>query len=120
MTLGCGGLISAVEPGSVGAEIGLEPGDRLMAINDHPLRDVIDYRYYGAEERLWLDVERDGARHRLEVERDYDESLGLTFDAAVRRPARVRQPLSPFALWHRCARCVAPCMCATTTIASRS
>lgn len=83
MTLGCGGLISAVEPGSVGAEIGLEPGDRLMAINDHPLRDVIDYRYYGAEEHLWLDVERDGARHRLEVERDYDESLGLTFDALL-------------------------------------
>jgi putative radical SAM enzyme (TIGR03279 family) len=74
-----GGLISAIQPGSVGAEIGLEPGDRLLAINGHPLRDLIDYRYYGAEEELVLEVRREGEIHRLEVERDYDEDLGIEF-----------------------------------------
>jgi putative radical SAM enzyme (TIGR03279 family) len=74
-----GGLIAGVQPGSVGAEIGLEPGDRLLSINGNPLRDLIDYRYYSAEEELVLEIERQGEVHRLEVERDYDEDLGIEF-----------------------------------------
>jgi len=74
-----GGMIVAVADGSIGAEVGIEPGDRLLAINGHALRDVIDYRFYGAEEELVLEIERDGQRHRLEIERDYDEELGLDF-----------------------------------------
>jgi putative radical SAM enzyme (TIGR03279 family) len=79
MTSARGGVIFAVRPGSVGSELGLEPGDRLVSINEHVLRDVIDYRYYSAEEELVLVVERAGECHRLEVERDYDEDLGLEF-----------------------------------------
>ncbi|MFH1084818.1 MAG: PDZ domain-containing protein, partial [Chloroflexota bacterium] len=78
-----GGLIAAVEPGSVGYELGLEPGDRLIAVNGHALRDVIDYRFYAAEEELVLRVERAGVVHRLQVERDYDEDLGLDFGDAL-------------------------------------
>jgi len=74
-----GGLISGVRLGSLGAELGLEPGDRLLSINSHTLHDVIDYRYYGAEEELVLLVERAGERQRLEVERDYNQELGLEF-----------------------------------------
>ena len=77
------GVISTVEPGSVGDEIGVEPGDTLVSINGHLLRDLIDYRFYAAEEELVLIVEREGRRHRLEVERDYDEDLGLEFDQAL-------------------------------------
>ncbi|MBM3190047.1 MAG: hypothetical protein FJZ90_15165, partial [Chloroflexi bacterium] len=79
MPLVRGGVISAVAPGSIGEEVGLEPGDVLLAINGHPLRDVIDYRFYGAEEELILEVARGGSRYRLEIERDYDEDLGLAF-----------------------------------------
>jgi putative radical SAM enzyme (TIGR03279 family) len=87
-----GGVIAAVEPGSLGEEIGLEPGDRLVSINGHPLRDIIDVQFYGAEESLDLKVERDGERWRIEVERDYEEELGLafvnsTFDVDIRRCA---------------------------------
>jgi len=78
-----GGQIVAVQPKSLGAEIGIEPGDILHAINGHPLRDQIDYLFYGADEFLELVVERDGRRHRLEIERDYDEDLGLTFREPV-------------------------------------
>jgi putative radical SAM enzyme (TIGR03279 family) len=79
MTASQGGLVSAVVAGSIGAEVGIEPGDRLLTINGHALRDVIDYRFYGAEEELVLEIEREGQRHRLEIERDYDEDLGLEF-----------------------------------------
>ena len=74
-----GGTIAQVLPGSIGDEIGLQPGDVLLSINGHALRDVIDYRYYSADEQLVLVVVRDSQEHRLEIERDYDEDLGLEF-----------------------------------------
>ncbi|MEN6479838.1 MAG: DUF512 domain-containing protein [Anaerolineales bacterium] len=78
-----GGLITAVSPDGIGAEVGLVPGDRLVAINGHVLRDVIDYHYYAAEEELMLEVERGGQVQRLLVEREYGRDLGLDFAAVV-------------------------------------
>jgi putative radical SAM enzyme (TIGR03279 family) len=77
---GPGGVIATVGQGSLAARYKLQPGDRLLAINDHPLRDIIDVQYYGAEEALNLLLERKGQQVRLAVERDYDEDLGLTFE----------------------------------------
>jgi len=91
-----GGVIENVLPGSIGEEIGLEPGDILVSINGYPLRDEIDYRYYGAEEELELVVQRDGELHHLEVERDYDEELGLEFTAPVFDGIRVCSNNCPF------------------------
>ncbi len=79
MTKTMGGVIATVRPGSLGAEVGLEPGDMLVSINGHPLRDVIDYQYYAAEEELELVVARRGQCHVLAVQRDYDDDLGLDF-----------------------------------------
>ncbi len=83
MPMASGGLIARVLPGGIGDEMGLEPGDRLVAINGHALRDVIDYHFYSAEEELLLEIDRVGARHHVHVERDYDEDLGLEFAEAV-------------------------------------
>jgi putative radical SAM enzyme (TIGR03279 family) len=85
-------VIAAVEPGGLGAEIDLRPGDRLLTINDRPLRDTIDVQFYSADEVLELLVERDGEQVLIEVERDYDQELGLTFtnptfDVDIRRCA---------------------------------
>ena len=87
-----GGVIAAVEPSSLGQAVGIRPGDRLLAINGHSLRDVIDVRFYGAEERLELLVERAGERLLIEADRQYDQDLGLTFtrltfDVDIRRCA---------------------------------
>ncbi|MBC7255134.1 MAG: DUF512 domain-containing protein [Chloroflexi bacterium] len=78
-----GGVIAAVSPRSIGAEIGLKPGDVLEAVNGHPLRDVIDYRYYTAEEEISLLVARGDERFLIEIERDYGEELGITFTEIV-------------------------------------
>lgn len=53
----------------------------MVSINGHVLRDVIDYRFYGAEEELEIVVERDGQRMVFQVERGYDEDLGIEFAA---------------------------------------
>jgi putative radical SAM enzyme (TIGR03279 family) len=74
-----GGVIAEVRSGSISAELGLQPGDMLLSINGHVLRDVIDYRFYGAEEELELVVERGGEQIVYEVERGYDQELGIEF-----------------------------------------
>lgn len=81
-------LIEYVMPGSIADELEVVAGDRLMAINEQPLRDLIDYSYFTAsEEEMVLEVEKtNGELWELEVERHAGESLGLTFSAPA--PAR--------------------------------
>ncbi|MGI6380637.1 MAG: DUF512 domain-containing protein [Anaerolineae bacterium] len=74
-----GGLVSDVSAGSLADEIGLEPGDRILSANGQPLRDVIDFQFYAGDELVVLEVLRDGIVHRLEIERDLDESWGISF-----------------------------------------
>ena len=83
-------LIEAVAPGSCAAEMEIEAGDRLVAINGNPLRDIIDYGYHtAADEQLLLEVEKpDGELWEVEIQRDAGESLGLLFTAP--HPARCR------------------------------
>lgn len=91
-----GGLIAAVRPGTIGAEVGIEPGDRLLAINGHPLRDVIDYEYYAADDVLRCEVARDGQVHTLAFERDLRESLGLEFAQPLFDALRLCNNRCPF------------------------
>ena len=73
-------LIEAVHPGSIAGELELEQGDRLVALNGVPLRDLIDYEFHVSDDPLLLEVERrDGEAWEIEVERDEGEPLGLVF-----------------------------------------
>ena len=77
-------VVATVEPGSIGEELGFEPGDQLLSINGVRPRDLIDYRYLCVEEDLSLEV-RDtaGELHRVELEKDADDGLGLAFTEAL-------------------------------------
>ncbi|WP_421655332.1 TIGR03279 family radical SAM protein [Leptothermofonsia sp. ETS-13] len=77
-------LITTVLPDSIAAEVGFEVGDRLVAINGQRPRDLIDYQFLCADEVLELEVlDRSGRTHQIEIEKDYDEDLGLEFDTAL-------------------------------------
>lgn len=83
-----GGRIVAVE--GTAAEAGLQPGDELLAIDDHAVRDVIDVQYYAAEPEVSLLIRREGELWLFELEREYGKPLGLsfehpTFDTDIRR-----------------------------------
>jgi putative radical SAM enzyme (TIGR03279 family) len=74
-----GGLVSHVEKGGPADRLGILPEDRLVSINGHLLRDIIDYHFYAADERLELEIERAGKRLAFSVDREYGEEFGLRF-----------------------------------------
>lgn len=77
---GEGLTVSAVAPGSIADEVGIAPGDRIYAVDNLVLTDVIDYRFALAGEHLEILVRRrNGEEWLLEVEKEYDEDLGITF-----------------------------------------
>ena len=76
--------ISRVLPDSIAAEIGFEPGDAIVSINQTQPRDLIDYRFLCSEEFLELEVvDAAGDLHQIEIEKDYDDDLGLEFETAL-------------------------------------
>lgn len=76
------GIIYTVEPDSIAEELGWEPGDELVSINGHELSDLIDYRFYTADEHLIVLVRRGDQSAEFEIEKDYETDLGVTFKDA--------------------------------------
>ena len=76
--------ISKVIPDSLAAELGFEPGDAIASINGVSPRDLIDYQFLCADEFLELEViDAQGKTHYLEIEKEYDDDLGLEFETAL-------------------------------------
>ena len=77
-------LITNVVPDSIAAEVGFEAGDRLVSINGQRPRDLIDYKFLCADEVLELEVlDTKGKSHQVEIEKEYDDELGLEFETAL-------------------------------------
>lgn len=79
--------ITEVTNGSIGAELDLEPGDRIMRVNGRVVRDYLDFRFQTAGETdLVIDVRKAGGEDwELNIERDESEDLGLGFEQIVPR-----------------------------------
>jgi putative radical SAM enzyme (TIGR03279 family) len=79
--------ITEVTPGSIGAELELEPGDRIMRINGRVVRDYLDFRFQTAgENELVIDVRKStGEDWELNIERDEAEDFGLGLEQIVPR-----------------------------------
>jgi putative radical SAM enzyme (TIGR03279 family) len=79
--------ISEVTPGSLGAELELEPGDRIIRVNGRVVRDYLDFRFQASGETdLVVDVRKhSGEDWELNIERDEAEEFGLSFEQIVPR-----------------------------------
>lgn len=74
-------VIAGVEPGSIAEELELEPGDILLEINGNKIEDAFDYHYLMNEEYVELLVRKaDGEEWELEIEKEFEEDLGVTFE----------------------------------------
>ena len=76
--------ILKVREDSIGAEMEIEAGDILLSINDHPVNDILDYQFYIQDENLLLEIRKPNQEiWQLDIEKDFDEDLGLEFDDIV-------------------------------------
>lgn len=74
-------VISRVEEGSIGEELELAPGDVLLSVNGQAVGDIFDYHFLINEEYLELLVRKpDGEEWELEIEKEFEDDLGLQFE----------------------------------------
>lgn len=79
--------ICDVTPDSLGAEMDLERGDRIIKVNGRVVRDYLDFRFQTAGETdLVLEVrKKSGEDWEVELERAEGEDFGLSFEQIVPR-----------------------------------
>ena len=82
-----GAEITEVTPNGLGAELELEPGDRITRVNGRPVRDYLDFRFQTAgETELVVEVRKTtGEDWELQIERAEDEDFGFSFEQIVPR-----------------------------------
>ncbi|NLK89713.1 MAG: DUF512 domain-containing protein [Clostridiaceae bacterium] len=84
MTEQTGHLISQVAAGSIAEELGLVPGDRLLALDGRPVVDVFDYRLRQLTCKLLLTIDKTGGGlFEFDIEKDQDEDIGLDFSDPI-------------------------------------
>ncbi|MDE6876040.1 MAG: DUF512 domain-containing protein [Lachnospiraceae bacterium] len=77
-------IIRSVAAGSIASELSLVPGDELLRINGKKIADIFDYHYLVNDEFLTLLVRKaSGEEWELEIEKEYEEDLGITFEESL-------------------------------------
>ena len=77
-------IIKFVKEGSIGEELGLEKGDAVISINNVPIEDIFDYQFLINDDYIEVLVKtKDGEECILEIEKDFDEDLGLEFEQGL-------------------------------------
>ena len=77
-------IIKNVLPGSIAEDLEISAGDKLLAINDQEIEDVFDYHFLANEEYLTVLIEKpDGEQWELEIEKEYEEDLGIEFEQGL-------------------------------------
>ncbi|MBQ6844641.1 MAG: DUF512 domain-containing protein [Agathobacter sp.] len=74
-------IIDRIIPGSIAEELEIEAGDVLVSINGNEIEDVFDYHYMVNDEYLEILIRKaDGEEWELEIEKEYNEDIGIEFE----------------------------------------
>ena len=74
-------IVDSVAPGSIAGELDIEAGDALVEINGNKIEDIFDYQYYTQDEYIEVLIRKpSGEEWILEIDKEYDEDLGITFE----------------------------------------
>lgn len=77
-------IISKVEQNSIAEELELQSGDEVLSIDEQKMTDLIDYNFLCKSELLTIEVKKsNGEIEEIEIEKDFDEDLGIIFESAV-------------------------------------
>jgi putative radical SAM enzyme (TIGR03279 family) len=69
-----------IEEGSIAEELGIRPGNKLVSINGETISDMLDYRFHNTGEEVEVGVEMDGELVIFDIEKDYQEDLGIVLE----------------------------------------
>ncbi|WP_333886546.1 DUF512 domain-containing protein [Clostridium sp.] len=76
--------IKAIKSGSIAEEMEIEVGDYLLSINNVKVKDIIDYKFLISDDYVEVEIQKeDGEIWTLEIEKEYDEDLGVEFEDAI-------------------------------------
>ena len=76
--------ITKLDENGVAYEMGVEVGDELLGFDEYPIVDILDYMYYDEQESFVMHIKTpDGEIIDYDIEKDYDERLGMTLDESV-------------------------------------
>ena len=77
-------LVSDVIEGSIAEELEIEKGDIILSIDGEKMQDMIDYKFLCKNELITIEIQKkDGGIEEVELEKDFDEDLGIVFESAV-------------------------------------
>lgn len=77
-------VVNSVIKNSIAEELEIESGDEILSIDENQMSDMIDYNFYCKSDFLTLEVKKkNGEIEVIELEKDYDEDLGIVFESAI-------------------------------------
>lgn len=74
-------IVKEVKPGSIAQEMEIEAGDKILAVDNTEIEDIFDYQFLIQDTYIEVLVEKpDGEQWLLEIDKDFDEDLGIEFE----------------------------------------
>ncbi len=74
-------IVKCVASGSIAEELEIAAGDALVEINGNKIEDIFDYQYFTQDEYIEVLIRKpSGEEWLLEIDKEYDEDLGITFE----------------------------------------
>ena len=75
--------ITDVSLGSRADRAGIVTGDVLISINKKQINDVLDYRFYLANKKVTLLIQRDGKQKKFTIRKQEYDDIGLDFETPL-------------------------------------
>lgn len=76
--------VNNVEKNSIAEDLEIHSGDEIVSIDNQKMTDLIDYNFLCKSELLTLEVKKtNGETEVIEIEKDFDDDLGIIFESAV-------------------------------------
>lgn len=77
-------IVSSVVEGSIAEELEIKSGDEILSVDNTKMQDMIDYNFLCKSETVSIEIKKaNGDIEEIEIEKDFDEDLGIVFESAV-------------------------------------
>ena len=77
-------IVDSIIKNSIAEEHEISKGDEIISIDGHKMTDMIDYNFYMKSELVTIEVKHsNGEIEEIEIEKDFEEDLGIVFESAV-------------------------------------